>query len=127
MSTILCFDEKDRVGIEARGITIIEFKRRLYNAEKAIGGVRKLLKETADKLAFAWNALAEKILEAIDAAELVFEQIREAHHYPTTKRYRIVKAFSKCTGMDICFCWKITREIKRWIARERCKYLPGLL
>ena len=44
MGVILCFEEKDRVGIEARGITIIEFKRQLYNAEKVIGDSRKLLR-----------------------------------------------------------------------------------
>lgn len=127
MGVILCFEEKDRVGIEARGITIIEFKRQLYNAEKVIGDVRKLLREIVDKVARAWNVFAEKILEAIDTAELLFEQIREAYYYPTSRRYRIVKVFSKCTGMDIRFCWKITWEIRRWIVRNRCKYLSGLL
>lgn len=60
MGVILCFEEKDRVGIEARGITIIEFKRQLYNAEKVIGDVRKLLREIVDKVARAWNVFAEK-------------------------------------------------------------------
>ena len=93
----------------------------------SLNGNFTMQKRLLETVARAWNVFAEKILEAIDAVNLLFEQIREAYYYPTSRRYRIVKVFSKCTGMDIRFCWKITWEIRRWIVRNRCKYLSGLL
>ena len=33
---VISFEEKDRVAIEAKGITVIEFKRILYKTEKSI-------------------------------------------------------------------------------------------
>ncbi len=120
---VISFEEKDRLAIESKGIMIIEFKWQLYNAEKTIKKVLKVLKEATDRVAGAWNALAEKILEAVDYVGLIFEQIREAYHYPTSHRYHIVKVLSKCTGIDIHFCWKSTWKIKRWIVRSRYRYI----
>lgn len=117
---IIAFDEKYREAIEAKGISIIEFKRRLYNTAKTIDDVWKILKEWVDKVTKAWNVFVEKFHEAVDSVKLVFEQIRDEYNYPTSNRYRIVKIFSKCTGTDICFNWKITFKIKRWLARSCC-------
>lgn len=117
---ILAFTEEQKKEIEAREMTVIEFKRRLHNMGKTIDDAWKILKEWADKVTKAWNVFVEKFLEAVDGVKLVFEQIREAYHYPTSRRYRIVKIFSKCTGTDIRFNWRITHKIKRWLARSCC-------
>lgn len=117
---VISFEEKDRKIIESKGITIIEFKRILYNAEKTIEDVRQVLEEITDKITKAWNVFIEKLLEAVDGVKLVFEKMREAYNYPTSRRYRIVKIFSKCTGTDIHFNWRMTFKLKRWLARSCC-------
>lgn len=117
---VISFEEKDRKIIESKGITIIEFKRILYNTEKTIEDVRQVLEEIADKIAKAWNVFVENFLGAVDSVKLMLDQIREAYHYPTSRRYRIVKIFSKCTGTDIHFNWRMTFKIKRWLARSCC-------
>lgn len=117
---IISFEEKDRVAIESRGIMIIEFKQRLYNMGKITDEAWKILKEWLDKVTKACNVFAEKLLEVVDGVKLVFEQIKEAYHYPTSRRYKIVKVFSKCTGVDIRFCWNAIWKIERWLARSYC-------
>lgn len=117
---IISFEEKDRAVIEAKGISIIEFKQRLYNMVKTIDDAWKILKEWDDKVTKAWDVFVEKFLEAVDSVKLVFEQISEAYHCPTSRRYRIVKIFSKCTSTDIRFIWRMTFKIKRWLARSCC-------
>lgn len=115
---VLAFTEEQKKEIEARGITVIEFKRRLRNMGKSIDDAWKIFKEWADKLTKAWNVFVEKFLEAVDGVKLIFEQIRETYRYPTSCRYRIVKIFSKCTGMDIRFLWNFTFKVRRWLARS---------
>ena len=115
---VICFEEKDRAVIEGKGMTVIEFKRRLYNMGNTIDDTLKILKECADKIAKVWNVFIEKFFEAVDSVKLVFEQISDAYHHPASCRYRIVKIFSKCTGTDICFNWKITYKIKRRLSRS---------
>lgn len=117
---VICFEEKDRAVIEGRGTTIIEYKRQLYKMRKTIDDDWKVLKELVDNVIKSWNVFIEKFLGAVDSVELAFEQIREAYNYPTSRRYQIVKVFSKCTGIDIRFCWRITWRIKRWLARRYC-------
>lgn len=117
---VLAFTEERKKEIEARGMMVIEFKRRLRNTRKLIGGVWKVLKKWADKVTRAWNVFVEKFLEAVDGVKLVFEQIREAYHYPTSCRYRTVNMLSKCTGTNIRFWWNFTFKIKRWTARSCC-------
>lgn len=120
---IISFEEKDRATIESKGITIIEFKRGLYNMKKGIDETLKILKDMNDKILKVWNICVEKLLEAVDSVKLVFEQIREAYNYSTSRRYKIVKVFSKCTGTDICFWWNFTFKIRRWLARSCCKIM----
>ena len=117
---VLAFTEEQKNEIEARGMIVIEFKRRLHNMGKTIDDAWKILKEWADKVTRAWNVFVKKFLEAVDGLKLLFEQIREAYHYPTSRRYRIVKIFSKCTGTDILFNWRMTFKTKRWFARSCC-------
>ena len=120
MRMILIFTEEQKKEIEARGMTVIEFKRRLHNMGKTIDDALQILKEVTDKVTSAWNMFVKNFLEAVDGVQLVFEQIREAYHYPTSLRYRIVKTFSKCTGTDIRVNWKNIWKIKRWIIRCYC-------
>lgn len=115
---VLAFTEEQKKEIEARGITVIEFKRQLHNMGKTIDDAWNILEEWADKAIKAWNVFVEKSLEAVDGIKLVFEQMKEAYRYPTSRRYRISKIFSKCTGTDICFNWRMTFKIKRWLARR---------
>lgn len=117
---VLAFTEEQKKEIEARGMTVIEFKRRLHNMGKTIDDAWKILKELSDKVTKEWNVFVEKFLEAVDGVKLVFEQIKEVYHYPTSHRYRIVKIFSKCTGTDIHFNWRMTFKIKRWLVRSCC-------
>lgn len=117
---IISFEEKDRQTIESKGITIIEFKRMIYKANKAIVKSWQVLQETISKLTKALDTVIERILEIADSVKLIGEQICESWNYPTSLRYRIVKVFSKCTGTNISFGWKITWKIKRWIARGYC-------
>ena len=117
---VLAFTEEQKKEIEARGMTVIEFKRRIRNMVKTIDDAWKILKEWAYKVAKACNLFVEKFLEAVDGVKLSLEQIREAYHYPTSRRYRIAKVFSKCTGTDMRFWWNFTFEIKRWLARSCC-------
>lgn len=117
---VLAFTEEQKKEIEARGIKVIEFKRRIRNMGKTVEDAWKILKEWADKVTKAMNVFVETFLEAVDGVKLVFEQIREAYDYPTSRRYRITKVFSKCTGADIHFFWNFTFKIKRWLARSCC-------
>lgn len=117
---VLAFTEEQKKEIEARGMMVIEFKRRLYKMVKGTADIWQILKEAADKITKAWNIFKERFLEAVDDAKLVFEQICEAYHYPTSRRYRIVNIFSKCKGTDVRFWWNLTFRLKRWLARSCC-------
>lgn len=117
---VLAFTEEQKKEIEARGMIVIEFKRRIRNMGKTIDDAWRILRELANKATKAWNIFVEKFLEAVDGIKLVFEQISEAYHYSTSRRYRIVKVFSKCTGTDIRFWWNFTFKIRIWLARSCC-------
>lgn len=117
---VICFEEKDREVIEKKWITIVEFKRQIYNEQKNTDGIWKIIKKWNNEISKAFNKLIEICKEAVDEVELVYEQIREAYHYTTSRRYRMIKIFSKCTGTDISFGWKITYKVKKWLARDCC-------
>ena len=117
---VLAFTEEQKKEIETKGMMVIEFKHTLHNIGKGIDEAWKVLNNIANKIARAWNIFIENFLESVDSVNLVLEQIRETHNYPTSRRYKIVKIFSKCTGTDIRFNWKITFKIKRWLARSCC-------
>lgn len=117
---VLAFTEEQKKEIEARGITVIEFKRRLYIMGKTVDDAWQVLKEFADKIVKAFIAFKEKFLEAVDGVRMAIEVIKDCYHYPTSRRYKIVKVFSKCTGTNLSFGWRITWKIKRWLARSCC-------
>ena len=117
---ILAFTEEQKKYIELKGMLVIEFKRRLYRMGKTIDDAYHVLKELSEKITMAWSTFIEKFLEAVDGVRLAFEKISEVYHYPTSRRYQIAKVFSKCTGTDISFGWRITWKIKRWLARSCC-------
>ena len=117
---VICFEEKDRAIIEAKGITVIEFKRILYNTGKCIKHVQEALTECGHIIVRAWNVFKEQFFEAVDAVRMMIEAIKDHYHRPVSYRYKIVKVFSKCTGTRISFGWKITWKFKRWLARSRC-------
>lgn len=117
---IISFEEKDRQSIESKGITIIEFKRMIYKANKSIAKLWQVLQEIVSKLSKALDIVIERFSEIADSVKLITEQICEALNCPTSRRYRMVKAFSKCTGTNISFGWEITWKIKKWIERRYC-------
>lgn len=109
---LISFEEKGRAAIGAKGMTIIEFKRRLYQIRDTYqalsNGVRCVLK--------AWDSFKKWLCEAIDNLKLLCEQIRETYHYPTSFRYKAVKFISKCTGIEKRRLWTMTR--RTWLARS---------
>lgn len=111
---VISFEEKDRAAIEAKGMTIIEFKRYLYHMRDTYqvlsNGARCVLK--------AWNSFRTWLYDAIDKIKLLMEQIREVYHYPTSFRYKAVKFISKCTGIEKRRLWTMTRHT--WLARSCC-------
>ena len=117
---VLAFTEEQKKEIEAKRMMVIEFKYNLRKAGKIIKEAWCRMKEIVDKAVKVRSIFAEKFLEALDDIKLTFEQIRETYHYSTSCRYRIAKVLSKCTGTDIHFGWKITRNIKILIARSCC-------
>lgn len=116
---VISFEEKDRAAIESKGMMIIEFKCRIYNTNKSITELWKMLQEATTKVAKALDVFIEKFFEVADSVKLIVEQICEAWNYPTSSRYHIVKVLSKCTGINISSVWEATWKIKRWIVRSR--------
>lgn len=52
---VISFEEKDRAAIEATGMTVIQFKQRLYKMGKTIDDAWKVLKECINKIANAFE------------------------------------------------------------------------
>lgn len=115
---VLSFEEKDRSVIESHGMTIIEFKRSLYKLSKNASNAYEIIKDAVYNVIKAWEVFKKKFLEAIDNVKFIVEQTMEAWNYPTSRRYRFVKALSKCTGIEKHKLWKITRHT--WLARSCC-------
>lgn len=108
---VISFEEKDRAVIEAKGMTIIEFKRFLYKDAKTAVKTLEYLVEYAKCVLKAWNAFKKQFLKAVDSVKLIVEQISDYICHPTSFRYKVVKFLSRCTGMDIYKLWKMTRRI----------------
>ncbi|MDE7327959.1 MAG: hypothetical protein K2N63_17055 [Lachnospiraceae bacterium] len=58
---VISFEEKDRAAIEAKGITVIEFKRILYKTEKSIEHAWRVLEECGNAIVKAWNVLLKDL------------------------------------------------------------------
>ena len=115
---VISFEEKDRAAIEAKGITIIEFKRVLYNNVKTVVTRWDSITECVEYVLKAWDIFKRWLKELVDDLKLLFEEIKDCFHYPTVIRYRVVKFLNKCTGIDIYRLWKMTR--RTWLARSCC-------
>lgn len=111
---VISFEEKDRATIEAKGMTIIEFKRQLYQIRDAY----QVLSNDARCVLKAWNSFKKWLCEAVDNLKMVFEALKENYCLPTSFRYKAVKFLSRCTGIDIYKLWKMTRHT--WLARSCC-------
>lgn len=111
---VISFEEKDRAVIESNGRTIIEFKHFLHQ----IGNVYQKLVYGARCIIKAWKVFKSRFYKVVDNLKLLFEEIRELYHYPTSFRYKSVKLLSKCTGIEKREIWKMTQHI--WLARSCC-------
>ena len=58
---VISFDEKDRAVIEAKGMTIIEFKRLLYQREKIIRNAYGALMDFANRFEKALAIVKNKL------------------------------------------------------------------
>ena len=93
---VISFEEKDRATIEARGITIIEFKRILYKVvgwtKRAVEAVIELIHKIAEPLTDAFKEFAEKISS-------LFEDMKGWYfNLPETERHKIVKWYAKANN-----------------------------
>lgn len=52
---VLAFTEEQKKEIESRGMTVIEFKRMVYNIVNVINDAWKVLKNSIDKFLKAWR------------------------------------------------------------------------
>lgn len=116
---VLSFEEKDRSVIESHGMTIIEFKQSLYKFSKNISNACEIIKDFVDNVIKALEVFKKKFLETIDNVKFLVEQAMEVWHYPTSRRYRVVKVLSKCTGIEKLKLCKTTRHT--WLARSCCR------
>ena len=94
---IYAFTETEKKQIESLGVMVVEFKRNL-----------KMIESMSKVVSQAW----EKFKKAIDDIRLAFEEIRENYDYPTSRRYKVVKILSKCTGLEKKEIWKMTRHTR---------------
>lgn len=122
---VLAFEEKDRYLIESRGLSIIEFKRCVIKlCDKVLSAIHEfgeIIFSVARSFEELIKNLSDFLRNLFDSAKLISEQVKEAYNYPTyqtMRRYRVVKVFSKCTGIEKRDVWKITRHTR--LARSCC-------
>lgn len=118
---VFAFTEAEKAQIESRGMTVIEFKRelrRIEHANKAIFRALNKLLEVTEVLVKAIRSFCEKFYDMIDELKLAIEEAREEFGYSNSRRYKIVKILSKCTGIEKKSIWKITRHT--YLARSYC-------
>lgn len=115
---IICFEEKERATIEAKGMKIIEFKKICYRKEKRIRDDWNTMKDFVEKIIEAWNTFKDNFLSAMDDVKMFFESIKEACHCSVSLRYKFVKVLNKWTGIEKRKIWKMTRHT--WLARSCC-------
>lgn len=113
---IICFEEKNRAAIEATGNSIIEYKRYIYNNQKNLHDVCKVIIDFSLKLKKVYKVFKEVLLEAVDILKMYVEVIKDTYEQQTTLRYKVVKFISKCTGIELYRIWKETRHT--WLARS---------
>ena len=118
---VLAFTEAEKKQIESCGIMVVEFKRSFRMIEsmsKAVYKALDILIKLAETVAKVCYEVCKKFNEVIDDIRLACEKICENYAYPTSRRYKVVKILSKCTGLEKKEIWKMTRRT-HW-ARSCC-------
>lgn len=113
---VIAFEEKYRLVIESNGMTIIEFKSRLYKLSETKSNAYEIIKDAIYKIEKEFEILKTRLIEAFDNVKFMVEQTMEVWHYPTSRRYRVVKILNKCTGIEKLKLWKMTRHT--WLAKS---------
>ena len=114
---ILALTEEQKEKIEQSNITVIEFKRRFYKICKDISSGYQAVEDFIEKFIKMCNTLAEKISQLVDDVRMAFETVLDNYGYRTSRRYKVVKALSKCTGKPLSFWWKISYRTKKMLYR----------
>lgn len=118
---VYAFTEAEKKQIESCGMMVVEFKRNLRMIEsmsKAVYRAWDRLIELAKTVGKVLYEVCNKFNEAIDDIRLAFEEIRDSYDYSTSRRYKVVKILSKCTGLEKKEVWKMTRHTR--LARSCC-------
>jgi len=118
---IYAFTEAEKKQIESRGMMVVEFKRNLMVIEKVAKVIYYAWDELlrlVDVFAEVAREFCEKFIEAVDNIRLAFNEISEAFGCPISRRYKVVKILSKCTGLEKREIWRMTR--RSHLARSCC-------
>lgn len=118
---VYAFTEAEKKQIESRGMMVIEFKRNLKMIEsvsKAVSQAWEKLMELAEAVGKVCYEVCEKFNEVVDDIRLAFNEISEASGCPISRRYKVVKILSKCTGLEKREIWRMTR--RSHLARSCC-------
>lgn len=121
MYTYISFTEYHAKEIRSLGISVVEYKRCIrdgipvqrYIIDKNI----EKIKEAAYIAGQAVRKFVELFNEALDDVKMIFESVKEAYGYKTSRRYKFVKFISKL-GYDKLDIWIATRHT--WLARSNC-------
>lgn len=123
---VYAFTQEQKVIIESRGYTVIEFKNMLYKTKKTFDIVYDNVKRFVDACVEVINRVANA---AVEAFKRVFKPILDVIHeeekatavrynFPTGQRYKLVRILYKCTGIDKKRLWKAVRLA--YLARSNC-------
>lgn len=118
---VLAFTEAEKAKIESSGMMVIEFKRnlkRINHTCKAIALALDGISKAAGILMEIIHVFFEKFGEAMDDLKLAIEEIKEKVGYSNSRRYKVVKILSKCTGIEKKSIWKMARRTH--LARSCC-------
>ena len=102
----LALTEKEAKVIRCMGMTVIQFKKIVYKFSTCIS-----------KMVDAFKKVIEIMSEVGNKIRIAFEEKRNAFNLRESKRYKIVKFFSKL-GYDKRKMWVSTR--RTWLARSDC-------
>lgn len=118
---IYAFTQSEKKQIESSGMMVVEFKRNLRMIEsisKAVSHARNGLMKLIEVVGRICCEVCKKLIGMVDDIKLAFEEIQENYDYPTSRRYKVVKILSKCTGLEKREVWKMTRYTR--LARSCC-------
>lgn len=118
---VYAFTEAEKKQIESRGMMVVGLKRNLKMIEsmsKAVSKAWEKLMKLAETVGKVCYEVFKKFNEVVDDIRLAFEGIRENYDYPTSRRYKVVKILSKCTGLEKREIWRMTR--RSHLARSCC-------